>query len=286
MDNELKALSFKDEINANHRECLRAGNEAIQHAFDAGRLLAKAKGFVGHGNFGGWIEQFCDFSHQTANGYMSLHKDLESLSNSQRVRILESAQSVRSLRNLIAESKPKPPKPRDSSGQSQGGSVTEPAEPRPVESPPDTEESAYGQDPGLPNSAAYSTEPDYSSQSADVIDEDWEPRQPSYFERFQTLWEEADETGRAAIRAFVLDEDKPKRKRFVPPTVDEVREYCEQRDNNVDAESFVDHYQARGWIPKGYTRQMKDWKAAVRTWERHGFRPEGKRDTRTIKDLT
>lgn len=61
---------------------------------------------------------------------------------------------------------------------------------------------------------------------------------------------------------------KPKRtvKRFVPPTVDEVRGYCEERGNGIDAQRFVDYYQARGWeLGKG--RKVKDWKACVRTWE-------------------
>lgn len=56
--------------------------------------------------------------------------------------------------------------------------------------------------------------------------------------------------------------------RFTPPTVEEVRGYCKQRGNSVDPERFVDYYQAQGWkLANG--RQMKDWKAAVRsTWEK------------------
>lgn len=56
-----------------------------------------------------------------------------------------------------------------------------------------------------------------------------------------------------------------KRKRFTPPTVSEVQAYCSERDNGIDAQAFVDYYEARGWnIGKN---KMKDWKAAVRTWE-------------------
>lgn len=54
--------------------------------------------------------------------------------------------------------------------------------------------------------------------------------------------------------------------RFAPPTVQEVRDYCQERNNNVDAERFVDFYAAKGW--KIGSSQMKDWKAAVRTWEK------------------
>ena len=53
--------------------------------------------------------------------------------------------------------------------------------------------------------------------------------------------------------------------RFAPPTVEEVREYCESRHNSVKAEEFVAHYESNGWMV-GKT-PMKDWKAAVRTWE-------------------
>lgn len=54
--------------------------------------------------------------------------------------------------------------------------------------------------------------------------------------------------------------------RFTPPSVDEVRDYCRERGNSVDAERFVDFYAAKGWMV-GKNR-MKDWKAAVRTWEK------------------
>lgn len=56
--------------------------------------------------------------------------------------------------------------------------------------------------------------------------------------------------------------------RFKPPTVTEVREYVTERDSGVDPEAFVDFYQSKDWMV-GKNR-MKDWKAAVRTWERNG----------------
>ena len=60
--------------------------------------------------------------------------------------------------------------------------------------------------------------------------------------------------------------DKPPRaSRFTPPTVDEVRAYCQERGNSVDPERFVDFYASKGWLV-GKTR-MKDWRA-VRSWER------------------
>ena len=61
--------------------------------------------------------------------------------------------------------------------------------------------------------------------------------------------------------------DKPHRS-FKPPAVDEVRAYCNERKNDVDAQSFVDFYESKGWLVGKV--KMKDWKAAVRTWERRG----------------
>ena len=52
----------------------------------------------------------------------------------------------------------------------------------------------------------------------------------------------------------------------IPPTVEEVRTYCSERGNNVDPERFFDHYVANGW--KVGKAPMKDWRAAVRNWER------------------
>lgn len=60
-------------------------------------------------------------------------------------------------------------------------------------------------------------------------------------------------------------EKEEKRKRFTPPTVDEVSEYCKERGNNIDPDSFVNFYESKGW--KVGREQMKDWKAAIRTWE-------------------
>lgn len=57
-----------------------------------------------------------------------------------------------------------------------------------------------------------------------------------------------------------------KSKRFYPPTLDEVKQYCEERKNNIDPMAFIDFYSSKGWMI-GKNR-MKDWKAAVRTWER------------------
>ena len=56
----------------------------------------------------------------------------------------------------------------------------------------------------------------------------------------------------------------PSYSRFSTPTIDEVRAYCAEKGYTVDADRFVDYYTSNGW--KVGKNPMKDWKAAVRTW--------------------
>ena len=65
---------------------------------------------------------------------------------------------------------------------------------------------------------------------------------------------------------FISSNEDKKRKRFVAPTIDEVRDYCNENGYRIDADAFIDHYQSAGW--KVGQKPMKDWRAAVRTWVR------------------
>ena len=58
---------------------------------------------------------------------------------------------------------------------------------------------------------------------------------------------------------------KSSSKKFIPPQLSAVECYCKERNNGIDPQKFVDFYEARGWM-YGKTK-IKDWKAAVRTWE-------------------
>lgn len=60
-------------------------------------------------------------------------------------------------------------------------------------------------------------------------------------------------------------ESRAKSTRFVPPTLEEVKNYCLERNNGVDAVRWYNFYSAKGWMVG--KNKMKDWKAAVRTWE-------------------
>lgn len=65
-----------------------------------------------------------------------------------------------------------------------------------------------------------------------------------------------------------------KEKKFIKPTLGEVQEYCNERNNGINAEAFYDFYESKDWyIGKN---KMKDWKACVRTWEKRNTKVETK----------
>ena len=59
--------------------------------------------------------------------------------------------------------------------------------------------------------------------------------------------------------------DSNKKAFFKKPTLDEVKNYCILRKNNIEAESFIDFYESKDWLIG--KNKMKDWKACLRTWE-------------------
>lgn len=66
---------------------------------------------------------------------------------------------------------------------------------------------------------------------------------------------------------------RKREKRFVPPTVHDVRAYCNKTGRHIDADYFVDFYTSKGW--KVGKNPMKDWKAAVRTWAKRDGNSQG-----------
>jgi hypothetical protein len=63
----------------------------------------------------------------------------------------------------------------------------------------------------------------------------------------------------------IKENEGGKSKRFLDPSVEDVAAYCSERGNGVDPSKFVDFYASKGWMVG--KNKMKDWKAAVRTWE-------------------
>lgn len=75
-----------------------------------------------------------------------------------------------------------------------------------------------------------------------------------------------------------------KRKRFEKPTLSEIKAYCIERNNNVDAQHFFDHYESNGW--KVGKNSMKNWQAAVRTWEKNSYTNTTKQTKKTNTEQT
>ena len=63
--------------------------------------------------------------------------------------------------------------------------------------------------------------------------------------------------------------EKETAKRFTAPTIEQIKAYCQERGNSVDPERFFNYYSANGW--KVGKNTMKDFKAAIRLWERNGY---------------
>ena len=77
---------------------------------------------------------------------------------------------------------------------------------------------------------------------------------------------------------------KPKKQptRFQKPSLEDVAEYCAERQNNVDAERFINHYESNGW--KVGKNTMKDWKAAVRTWEKNNTNERNNNNKQSVSN--
>lgn len=88
------------------------------------------------------------------------------------------------------------------------------------------------------------------------------------------LSENADISKQSKVEESKVEQSKetiaaePRSTRFIPPTVEEVRAYCEERKNGINPQLFIDHYAAAHWM-RGNTK-IEDWKACVRTWEGRG----------------
>lgn len=64
-------------------------------------------------------------------------------------------------------------------------------------------------------------------------------------------------------------EKESKRNIFQKPSRDEVAAYCQERNNRINPDAFLDYYDMRGWTVGKNNTPMKDWRAAVRTWEKN-----------------
>lgn len=137
--------------------------------------------------------------------------------------------------------------------------------PSEIPPPPDVE-------PNHGMSRQVSDKPLHSKSSpADSLIPDSPIPDPGYL--IPDTYGESGGTGVASAPPPAPEPPKPKRSIFKPPTVDEVKAYCVERGNQVDPARFIDFYEANGW--RVGKNPMKDWRAAVRTWEARGDDPRG-----------
>lgn len=95
--------------------------------------------------------------------------------------------------------------------------------------------------------------------------------------RNESIENKRKENQRLEKKKIQKEKDQPRNAKFVPPSLEEVREYCRERNNDIDAERFIDYYSSNGWKVGGKS-PMKDWKASVRLWEKRnkeqGYAPK------------
>lgn len=94
------------------------------------------------------------------------------------------------------------------------------------------------------------------------------------------------ETPNVNVNVNVNDKKKvnQKKRNFKKPTLEQVKTYCSKRQNEINAEKFMNYYQANGW--KVGNNPMKNWEAAVRKWEQNDYynnKNEGNKNEKSIK---
>lgn len=99
--NELAALSLVNQIKQCYEMTFQKADEALDWAIRCGEFLTQAKQHLGHGAFGGFVEQNFDFCQRRAQDFMKLYKDLHQLPNTKRSSLLKSAGSVNSLQKML-----------------------------------------------------------------------------------------------------------------------------------------------------------------------------------------
>lgn len=117
----------------------------------------------------------------------------------------------------------------------------------------------------------------YITEGKEIIERQIRIKRPPYpLVRKLNTYLENDEGGIKKTKEGYLENDKENNinknninnnnRRFVPPTLEEVANYCKERNNNIEPEAFIDFYESKGWMVG--KNKMKDWKACIRNWER------------------
>lgn len=76
-----------------------------------------------------------------------------------------------------------------------------------------------------------------------------------------------DTNGIHSIDKNSIDKNSIEYKTFKKPTLEEIEEYCKERNNNIDPKAFLFYYETNGWVQGKNRKPIKNWKACIRTWE-------------------
>ena len=262
------------EANDNHEQVISNAKKAISAAMAAGAALLRAKEQVTHGEWLGWQKTNLTYSYRTASRYMSIASNWTSMTN------LKDANDINDALRMISERKAEEypehvPRAERKTGRVQ---VTESNNPESSDSSPERDpdpnpaprtntvhkpETAKAREADRPVPAAVT--PEIVSEPAQfevTLLSDF-----SVAEMIDYLKESADDPKKRAkeLRKAADELDPPKK--FRPPDVEDVRAYCIERKNRVDAEAFVAFYAQQDWrLANG--NKISDWKQAVITWEK------------------
>lgn len=297
MDLQTIEAECKNAADAAERAARTAGIQRL----NAGRLLRAAKSKVGHGEWEPWLEAHFitkGRSVRTARAWMKFAQEVDSGNATPD-------ESLRKVLNLDMESKsaalPISPAanltgadvqvsseepiatPNDDGEETASAGATKPERQstgKPGSEPAEEEaELPASSDGGQPKTSTNTLSGDSITEPPVVRFDQIGVDFPTFKRAFGDIvrLDMTDEERRKMVRLVETEllrklkeqlptDERPRPKRFKRPTLEQVREYCNERGNNVDPEAWMDFYTSKGWMVG--KNKMKDWQAAVRTWEK------------------
>lgn len=298
MKNELKQLegialeTLAEMANDAGEQIEKTAKNLVTSALAAGNALNAARKQVVHGEWLAWLGKNWNYSRQTADRYMTVAAHYASIGT------IKDAKDISDALRMIAEHK-ETETPREERKSGRVEVVKPAAEPvgQPVvhaekqtQAKPD--ENAVPVEPKTnthhrPETARAqeSRRPAPPAITPEIIDEPAETKpapDPFLNCSFDSIIEIAigklserdDQRKQAAKKLRKLADKLDPPTKFVPPTIEEVEAYCQERraqgkPNTVDAEAFIAHYAKQGWVQSN-GRKLTDWKQAVVTFEKRG----------------
>lgn len=296
MKNELRTFddlpleTLIEMANERGEEVEKHVKNAVFSAMACGKALSSAKKQIPHGEWLLWLGKNWNYSQQTASRYMTIAANYSTLAE------LKDAKDINDALRMIAERK-EAETPRDERKTGRVEVVKPAAEPvgQPVvqaekQTEPKADENAVPAEPKTNThhrpetaKAQESRRPAPPVITPEIIEEPAETKQDDDPFRYCTfdsiieiaigkLSERDDQRKQAAKKLRKLADKLDPPTKFVPPTIEEVEAYCQERraqgkPNDVDAEAFIAHYEKQKWKQSNGLK-LENWRAAIITWEK------------------